>query len=312
MEGTMAVMLWVAAAAFVALAVVAIRFWAQARDAEHHLGLYRVAFEHTPDSGVVVLDRSLRVEFAAGPGLLAFGLEPATLGGRRLRGALSHEVRIILSPALGAAIEGRGARLQIPTAGRDHVLQVAPIPNADDRVAGVVVSFYDVTHPSSRQRRLSELASRDSLTGLWNRRRLEHELDRLLSAQNSRAGVVLLVDLDEFKQVNDRLGHEAGDELLCRVARALESGVRRTDLVARLGGDEFALLLPNMTQDEAGRVAEKVASTVRSVWPPGLPGGASVGCAVAGGRHLTPTAVLAAADRAMYASKRSRCLAQAS
>ena len=79
----MPVVLWVVAAAFVALVVVALRFWAQARDAEHHLRLYRVAFEHAPDSGVVVLDRSLRVEFAAGPDLLAFGLEPATLGGRR-------------------------------------------------------------------------------------------------------------------------------------------------------------------------------------------------------------------------------------
>src|SRR6266487_3359917 len=104
MEGTMPVVLWVAAAALVALAV-AMRFWAQARDAKHHLGLYGVAFEYAPDSGVVVLDRSLRVEFAAGPGLLTFGLEPATLAGRRLRDALSPEVRIILSPALGAAIE---------------------------------------------------------------------------------------------------------------------------------------------------------------------------------------------------------------
>ncbi len=308
----MPVVLGVAAGALLVLVVVVVRLWARTRDAERHLGLYRLALDHFPDSAVVVLDRSLRTEFAAGPGLTAVGLEPATLTGRRLRDALPAEIGAVLDPALAAAVEGKRSRLQIPSADRDHSIEMIPILGADDRVVGILVALQDITERRRRERGLSELASRDSLTGLCNRRRFERELDRLLSAQNPGGGLVFLVDLDEFKGVNDSLGHEAGDQLLCRVARALESSVRRTDLVARLGGDEFALLLRGMTEEEAGRIADKLAAAVRSVWPPGLPGGASVGIAVAGARYPTPTAVLAAADRAMYLFKRSRHLAEAS
>jgi len=308
----MAIVLAVAAAALVALFLVVLRLRAQALATERLLLRYRVALEHLPEAGLIVLDRSLRTELAAGPGLAAFGLEPALLSDRRLRDALPSDLGTILEPALRAALEGKRSQLQVPTAGRDHSLQVAPILGPEGRAAGVLVALQDVTERRRRERGLSELASRDSLTGLWNRRRLEHELERLLGAPQPGTGVVLLIDLDGFKGVNDALGHDAGDELLRRVARALESSVRRTDLVARLGGDEFALLLPGMTEDEAGGVAEKVAAAVRSVWPPGLPGGASVGVGTAGGRYSTATAVLAGADRAMYGLKRSRRLAQAS
>jgi diguanylate cyclase (GGDEF)-like protein len=215
----------------------------------------------------------------------------------------------VLEPVLHAALEGAPARLYLPSGGRDHSLHVVPLAPAKRQVDGVLVALQDVTERRRRERSLSELASRDGLTGLWNRRRLERELDRLLAGGGT--GVLLFADLDSFKAVNDTLGHDAGDDLLRRVARALESCVRRSDLVARMGGDEFAVLLPAMADREARLVADKIAAAVRSVWPPGLAGGASVGFARVSA-HSTAASTLAAADRAMYSLKRSARLSKAS
>jgi diguanylate cyclase (GGDEF)-like protein len=307
----MAFVLVVAAAALVVLLVTAVRLRARVRALNLVMLRHRIALDNLP-AGLVVLDRSLRTELAAGRGLDGFGLDPSTLPGRRLLETLPPDVATILDPALRAALEGAPARLQVPSHGRDHSLHVVPVRGTGEGVAGVIITLQDVTERRRRERGLSELASRDSLTGLWNRRALERELDRLLDAPRPEPGVILLVDLDGFKLVNDRLGHESGDELLRRVARALESCTRRTDLVARLGGDEFAVLLPGAARDDAGPAAVKISAAVRSVWPPGLSGGASVGVGVLGAGATSPTAVLAAADREMYALKRSRRLARAS
>ena len=293
----------------VVLALVSLRSSARAKAAEEHLQRYRAALDHLPDAGFVVLDRSLRIELASGRGLAQFGLRPAALSGRRLRDRLAPEAWTVLEPVLHSALEGTESRLHLPSGGRDHALHVVPLAGAHGRADGVLVALQDVTERRRRERGLSELASRDGLTGLWNRRRLEHELGRVLAGPG--AGVLLFVDLDAFKAVNDTLGHDAGDELLRRAARALESSVRRSDVVARVGGDEFAVLLPAMTDREARAVADKISAAVRSVWPPGLAGGASVGVARAEGSS-TPASVLAAADRAMYSLKRSGKMAKAS
>ena len=85
------------------------------------------------------------------------------------------------------------------------------------------------------------------------------------------AGSLLALDLDGFKRVNDMLGHAAGDELLRRVATAVQGCVRRADLVARIGGDEFAVFLAGATPAEARQVADKIRSAVAAVWPLGIP-----------------------------------------
>ena len=111
---------------------------------------------------------------------------------------------------------------------------------------------------------------------------------------------MLVLDLDGFKQVNDRLGHDAGDELLRRVAQTIGGCVRRADIVARLGGDEFAVLLTGATPEDAARVAENIDRAVDAIWPIGLRGGVSIGVAsIAGGA----TEALSRADRAMYAKQ---------
>jgi diguanylate cyclase (GGDEF)-like protein len=311
----MVVVLAVATAAILGLVaslLLIMRSRSRAEVAERALHRHRQALDHLPEAGFLVLDRSLRVELASGRALAAFGLRGGSLTGRRLSDELEPEAWTVVEPVLRAGLQGAGARLHVPSGGRDHVLHVAPLPGERGRVDGVLVALHDVTDRRSRERGLSELASRDGLTGLWNRRRLEHELEQLVRGARPGGGVLLFVDLDAFKAINDTLGHDAGDELLRRVARALESSVRRTDLVARVGGDEFAVLLPAMADGEAHAVADKIAKAVRSVWPPGLQGGASIGIAPADGRYASPAAALAAADRNMYSLKRSGRLAKAS
>lgn len=113
--------------------------------------------------------------------------------------------------------------------------------------------------------RLEELARRDPLTGLFNRRhvmeRVEAELARV---RRGRCASLVMVDLDRFKRVNDETGHERGDALLRTIARAVESAVRETDVVGRYGGDELVVLLPDTDEAAAVQVAERVVERVRA------------------------------------------------
>jgi len=145
-------------------------------------------------------------------------------------------------------------------------------------------------------------ASHDPLTGLPNRRRLSELLE-----PGTPACALLLVDLDDYKPVNDRLGHAAGDELLIAVASRLLSVVRAGDTVVRLGGDEFAIVLGDGDESTTVRVAERVVAVVGE--PFDVAGtvvrvGASVGCAI-NYDHCDGTTLLGRADGAMYQVKQA-------
>jgi len=129
----------------------------------------------------------------------------------------------------------------------------------------VLVNVLDMTERRRYQRRLAHLADHDLLTGLANRRRFERELEAHLERckRLGPSGALLLLDLDHFKEVNDILGHPAGDQLLISTANLLECGLRSNDLVARLGGDEFAVLLTEGDRAEAEAVARSIVDNVR-------------------------------------------------
>lgn len=171
------------------------------------------------------------------------------------------------------------------------------------------VILRDITERKRTEERLAYLASRDSLTGLFNRRRFFEELDRQL-AQARRYGVhgaLLFVDLDGFKSVNDSLGHAVGDELLKSVAVLLQRRLRETDTIGRLGGDEFAILLPQTDAQQAQAVARDLVETLRvqvmvvSGYPVRI--AASVGIAVYPQHGTTAEELLVRADAAMYEAK---------
>src|SRR3984893_3481745 len=127
-----------------------------------------------------------------------------------------------------------------------------------------VAQLQDVSARKKLEEHLRHLADHDPLTGLRNRRLFEHDL-RLQVARSQRYGeqaALMVIDLDDFKHVNDEHGHAVGDRTLRAVARALTRRLRQTDLVARLGGDEFAVLLPHVDGEAASVVAESLERVV--------------------------------------------------
>ena len=160
-------------------------------------------------------------------------------------------------------------------------------------------------HALQRER---ALARTDALTGVSNSRAF-HAAAELELARSHRYGhpfALLYLDLDDFKRVNDELGHAAGDRLLSLVAASLRASVRRTDLVARLGGDEFALLLPETEEAGAQAVLHNAAPAVaRALADSGWRITFSAGGVVCADAYPSVDAVLHAADELMYASKRA-------
>jgi diguanylate cyclase (GGDEF)-like protein/PAS domain S-box-containing protein len=275
----------------------------------------RLAAESFPNGLLLLFDRRLRHTFASGRGLRAIGLNARDSEGRTVRELFPPETWTVLEPAYREALEGRESAFELPHGDRDHLHRVVPVRDRTGAIVAGMLVAQDITDRKSHEHRLKQWASRDGLTGVWNRERLLEELDRALGEgrrRGDRAASLLYVDLDGFKAVNDSLGHAAGDELLRSVARELEGGVRFSDTVARIGGDEFAVLLPDTTRSQAEHVAGKVAAAVAAVWPSGFSGGASVGVVEVEPGGGSAADILAAADREMYADKRSRRIRRAS
>jgi diguanylate cyclase (GGDEF)-like protein len=153
------------------------------------------------------------------------------------------------------------------------------------------------------------LADHDSLTGLLTRRRFRAELDQFVSfsARYGGRGAVMVIDIDGLKEVNDKLGHHAGDRLIRRVADVLRERVRASDLVSRLSGDEFAVLMPQTDTAGALQLGEDLRAQVAEGFPSSSDIGAasiSVGIAMFGGQAAGSEGVLLAADQAMYQAKK--------
>ena len=174
---------------------------------------------------------------------------------------------------------------------------------------GAVLTFNDVTERKRFEAQLQYLADHDPVTSLYNRRRFEQELARHLSydARYGTGGAVLVLDLDNFKYINDTLGHKAGDEVITRVARSIRDRIRETDTLARLGGDEFVILLPEAGIEQAQSVARTIIDTVRA-HPVAVAGQqiritTSVGVTTFGNREVDGESLLVEADVAMYDAK---------
>jgi diguanylate cyclase (GGDEF)-like protein/PAS domain S-box-containing protein len=195
---------------------------------------------------------------------------------------------------------------------RHHRTTVLPDRQADGTVVGFFCLTTDQTAQKQVELQLDLLARRDSLTGLPNRRQLEETLQRAVDrSRRARTTLVLMfVDIDHFKLINDSRGHAAGDLVLQSVAQRLRNGVRSTDTVARLAGDEFIVLLEDVqSTDDACEVGTKLLAAVAEPIAlddgPPLRATISVGLAVCISGSMAPAQLLSAADHALYASKKS-------
>lgn len=270
-------------------------------------------FDDAPH-GVALLDPSgsiIRVNISMA---VLVGLDPPDMVGHRLADfETPGETRI--EDHLGRLMAYRGESLQSEcnlrdSGGNDVSVSLSSTVVGDAQMGEIVmVNVVDISDRRRYLDRLAHLADHDVLTGLANRRRFESELDRHLDRcrRHGPTGALLLLDLDNFKQVNDTLGHNAGDQLLVTIAGLLRRSIRSTDVVARLGGDEFAILLTDCDQSDAARVAglvvERIATHAATLDGVARRVTASVGAVTfrAAAEHAAD--VLALADMTMYDAK---------
>jgi len=191
-----------------------------------------------------------------------------------------------------------------------HVEAIATNLLDEPTVGGIVCNLRDITDQVAAENELKRQARRDPLTGLPNRNLMATALARHCAEEQEGHAALLLMDLDGFKDINDGLGHDVGDQLLVEIGRRLDRVTRADDVVARLGGDEFAVLVTRLPAvRHAAAIAENLGSLIREPVRLGdatLEVGVSIGIADCSPGD-DPLAVLQRADVAMYRAKRQRC-----
>ena len=279
---------------------------------------FRTAFEEGAAGMAIVAPdgRILRVNRAL---CAVTGHQPTELEGRTMLSLLHPDDRPqhdeesdrMLSGQIATA---RGERRYLHDDG--HVVWVSVsttlVRDAGSAPLHFLTQAQDVTERRRYEAELRHMADHDALTGLLNRRSFERELERHVDhvARYGPRGAAILIDIDLFKNVNDTLGHSAGDQLIGKVADALRERLRDGEVIARLGGDEFAVLVPDGGPDDARSIAEDVLEAIRAVRISSHSGrlrnvSASIGVAPFDSRRLTGEDVLVNADLAMYEAKES-------
>lgn len=274
---------------------------------------------HSIVDGVITTDAGGDVEYLnpAAEYLTGWGLAEAK--GKPLQAVFSiiNEAtrEPILNPGMLGQLSGQAVtvdkHLLVSRDGLELAVEnsVSPISDRSGETVGTVVVFNDVTKARELAQQLSWQASHDALTGLANRREFERRLARLLESAKFQGmhHVMLYLDLDRFKIVNDTCGHSAGDDLLRQLAMLLNEQIRESDTVARLGGDEFGVLLEGCPVSQGARIAESLRKAIadfRFAWEDRLfQVGASIGGVAVTADSESLGMVLGAADTACYLAK---------
>lgn len=220
-------------------------------------------------------------------------------------GMVAHDAEVVRQQFRTATERGEIIDTEVRVAGKDtgKWMRVIGEPVGDD----VAMTFIDITEKKAKEIQMELFAWSDPLTGVLNRRGFERDAaSRLSDSDDEATGALLFVDLNEFKQINDQYGHFTGDQLLIIVAERLRSSLRSCDIIGRLGGDEFAALVPDVDENTAGRLAERLTQSLQAEYLIGerkLTCPASIGLALYPEHASTLTGLLRAADEAMYRAK---------
>ena len=245
-----------------------------------------------------------------------FGLSKSLIVNKRPHECMSPELSDYFNNLADVALRSEGIHEReqlLMTASGERILhtRATAINGQDARRNYLMLIVEDVTDQRAADARIHHMAHHDNLTSLPNRIMFRQRLSEALrtASQTERQAAALCLDLDNFKNVNDALGHQIGDELLRSVAKRLRSTLRDQDTLARIGGDEFAIVLPSVANsDEASIVAQRLIEAIR---PPvnieghNLSVGLSVGIALSTTVTNTPEQLLRCADMALYEAKRN-------
>ncbi len=227
-----------------------------------------------------------------------------------LAGKLSPEDVEQLCAVLPMAGDSHADPFSIEFAYRDRMLHVTITRVQRGQISrGRLWVVEDVTARLKHESDLNRMATTDALTGLPNRAAFLNRLDAVLAAVPApqRRGVLMMADLDRFKLVNDSYGHAAGDEVLRFLSGIFQSVLRQSDMAGRLGGEEFSVLLPDVDENTAWRVAERIRATLEASDIPTSAGVVRITISI-GMAYLSAgeaAEILAAADAALYKAKRS-------
>ncbi|HTJ29822.1 MAG TPA: diguanylate cyclase, partial [Acidobacteriaceae bacterium] len=270
----------------------------------------RTLIFNTMRDGVLILDtRDRLLDFNPAAEGIVPGLSRAGIGGdiRRLLGSRRDLVEAVTS-------QERPVEVTIPTEGGTASFEVRtwPLDGGSTKQLGRAVIFADVTAQVRLREELRHRSETDALTGVPNRRRFLQalEVECLRYSRGHASLSVLMIDLDRFKDINDRFGHPAGDAVLQAMAERMLGQLRKTDLLARFGGEEFAVLLPETHLDGAEVIAERLRLEAGRlpvrVDGATIPVTVSIGVAShASEQEAEPGILLKKADLALYRAKAS-------
>jgi len=272
-------------------------------------GILRLRWVSDEETGT----RALKCIFANAAAGRFLGVDPdklVDLGGDEVvrlatTGMSSAVARALVEQFRGAAERGDSLDTEVQRAegGGGRWMRMICEPVGDD----IAATFIDVTDRKAKERQMETIAWSDPLTGVLNRRGFERDAtQRLSDSPDDATGALLFIDLNEFKQINDRCGHEIGDQLLTIAAQRLRNSLRSCDIIGRPGGDEFVALVPDVTSDIAESLARRLTRALEAPYDidtEQLRCAASIGLALYPDHANTLTGLMREADQAMYRAK---------